>query len=120
MEKTGIYIVVKFIMAFLFAVVAFVLIDGNTWFWVVPVVALVTAVNYLVVDLLVLPKHGNALASFGNGALAAVLAYLAIFIIPNFQASIVALLVFGTLVAVGEFFYRQYLLLNKAAHKNTE
>lgn len=116
MDTKGIYLVVKFILAFLFAVVAFVLIDGNVWFWVFAAVAFITAINYLVVDLLVLPKYGNALASFGNGALGAILASLATFIIPTFQASTTALLVFGTLIGVGEFFYRQYLLLNKAAH----
>lgn len=117
MAKTGIYFVIKFILVFLSGVVSFVLIDGSAWFWVFAAVIFVTAINYLVVDLLVLPKYGNALASFGNGSLGAVLAYLLTFFIPAFQASFTALLVFGTLVAVGEFFYRQYLLLNKAVHK---
>lgn len=120
MEKTGIYAVVKFIVVFLSAVVAFVLINANAWYWVFAVTVFITAINYLVIDLLVLPKYGNALASFSNGALAVILAYLATFIIPAFQVGLVALVVFGALVAIGEFFYRQYLLLNKAAHENTE
>ena len=117
MSKTGIYFVIKFLVVFFSAVVSFVLIDGNAWFWVFAAVIFITAINYLVIDLLVLPKFGNALASFGNGSVGALLAYLVAFFIPALQVSFMALVVFGALVAIGEFFYRQYLLLNKAAHQ---
>lgn len=116
MARTGIYFVIKFIIMFISAVVSFVLIVGNAWFWVLLVVFFITAINYLLMDLLILPRYGNALTSFGNGAIGALLAYAGAFFVPAFQVTFTALLIFAVLVAVGEFFYRQYLLLNRAVH----
>lgn len=117
MVRTGIYFVIKSILIFLSAVVSFVLIGGNAWFWVFLVAFLIATISYLVIDLLVLPKYGNALTSFINGSLGVLLAYLITFFVLAFQTTNLTLLVFGTLIAVSEFFYRQYLLLNKAVHK---
>ncbi|MFZ5596097.1 MAG: DUF2512 family protein [Bacillota bacterium] len=69
---------------------------------------------YLLGDLVVLPKYCNLAASAGDGVLAAVTAYVVDLIVLAFTTSAVSLVLFGVLVAIGEYFFHQYL---KASEK---
>ena len=68
-----------------------------------------TALNYLFGDLFVLPKWGNLGASIVDGILAIGLAYIVDLAVPAFTTSAAGLLIFGALVAVGEYLFHQYL-----------
>jgi len=111
MSKTATALLVKFIMTFVFALLALsLLVDNNSWTWSFWVALLGTAVNYVVGDLLVLPKFGNIVATVGDGVMAALTAYIIDYLVPTaFQTSFTALILFGVLVAVGEYFFHQYL-----------
>ncbi len=111
MSKTATALLVKFIMTFVFALIALTfLVDNNAWDWVFWVALVATALNYLVGDLLVLPKFGNIIASVADGVVAALTAYIIDYLVPTaFQTSFTALALFGVLVAVGEYFFHQYL-----------
>jgi len=112
MSKTATALIVKFIMTFVFALIALsFVIDNNAWGWVFWVALAGTALNYLVGDLLVLPKFGNIVASVGDGVMAALIAYIIDYLVPTaFQTSFTALALFGVLVALEEYFFHQYLL----------
>lgn len=106
-------LLVKFAMTFVFAALAFFYITANpimTVFWVALIAAVI---NYLVGDLLVLPSFGNTVASVGDGIMAALVAYIAGLTVPTFTAPIVNLFIFAILVAVGEYFFHQYLRQNE-------
>lgn len=110
MNNTFTALVIKFVMTLFFAVIAFRFIDANTWGWVFIVPLGATVANYLVGDLLVLPGLGNFMASVGDGLMGAALAYAVAFFAAPFTVSFAGLAAFAVLVAIGEYFFHQFLL----------
>lgn len=110
MSKTGTALVVKFVMTLVFAAATLLLMDGNRWSQVFMVALGGTIINYLVGDLFILPKYGNTTASICDGILIAGLAYIVNLLVPTFRTSFAALVIFAILIAVGEYFFHQYLL----------
>lgn len=109
MSNTATALLVKLVMTLLFAGLTLVYVDGNPWSWVFLIAFLVTAVNYLAGDLVVLPAFGNLIASIGDGVMAALLAYVVDLLTPAVRTSAASLVVFAVLVAIGEYFFHQYL-----------
>ncbi|HHW92417.1 MAG TPA: DUF2512 family protein [Firmicutes bacterium] len=109
MSNTTTALLVKLIMTFIFAMIAFGYVDKNMWSSIFWVALAGTVINYLVGDLLVLPSLGNIIASIGDGAMGALTAYIVSMLLPAFQVSMTGLFLFGILVAIGEYFFHQYL-----------
>ncbi len=109
MKATINMLLIKFVLTTASAWLTFGIIDGNVIGWILVVGFLVTAGNYAIGDLSVLPKLGNITASLVDGGLGALVAYLIAFIFPAFVVSSASLVAFFTLVAIGEFFFHQYL-----------
>jgi hypothetical protein len=109
MSNTTTALLAKLIMTFIFAVIAFGFVDNNMWSWIFWVALVGTVVNYLVGDLLVLPSLGNIIASIGDGAMGALAAYIISQLAPAFRVSSTSLFLFGVLIAIGEYFFHQYL-----------
>lgn len=109
MSRTTLALIFKFVMTVVFAAGAFILIDGNGWTWPIVVGVAGTILNYVLGDLVVLPRFGNIAASIGDGVLAALTAYVVDLIVPAFTTSATSLAVFAVLIAVGEYFFHQYL-----------
>ncbi|MEW6182883.1 MAG: DUF2512 family protein [Bacillota bacterium] len=110
MSKTGSALLVKLVMTFVFASATLGFIRGNTWGWVIVVAIIATALNYLVGDLLVLPAFGNIVAAIGDGLMGVITAYVVDLLVPAFRTTLLSLLIFGVLIALGEYFFHQYLL----------
>lgn len=110
-SKTSTALIIKFIMTFVMAAIVFELLNmGNaTWFWVFVVSLIGTALNYLLGDLYVLPKFGNIAASIGDGILAALVAFVIDALTRFFDTTFASLVLFALLIAVGEYFFHQYL-----------
>lgn len=113
MSQTAIALIVKFVMTFVFALIAFTVLINNPWTWVLALAVIATAVNYVLGDLFVLPKFGNAVASVGDGVMGALVAYIVSLVTPLFVVNLTSLLLFAVLVAVGEYFFHQYLSRNE-------
>ncbi|WP_066639463.1 DUF2512 family protein [Desulfolucanica intricata] len=109
MSKTVTALIMKFVMTLIVAAIAFTFIDGNAWGWIFALAIIGTILNYVIGDLMVLPKYGNIVASIGDGVIAALTAYIFDLLILDFRTSFTSLIVFGVLVAVGEYFFHQYL-----------
>lgn len=109
MSKTSTALLVKLVLTFIAAVIAFTVLDRNAWGWVALVALAGTILNYLIGDLLILPKAGNVVASLGDGVLGALTAYLVDLIVPAFDTTWLSLVLFGVLVAVAEYFFHMYL-----------
>ena len=107
--NTAMALFAKFIMTFIFAAIAFRFIDANTWGWIFTISLAATAINYLVGDLLVLPSMGNMVASIGDGIMGALIAYVFAVFAGDFTISFAGLAVFALTVAVGEYFFHQFL-----------
>lgn len=109
MEKTGTTLVIKFVMTFILVAVAFYFMVRNPWSWILAVSILVTAVNYLIGDLVLLPNYGNIAASIGDGVMAGIVAYIVSLLFETFDTTAAALITFGILIAIGEYLLHQYL-----------
>ncbi len=110
MSKTTSALLFKFLMTLVFAGIAFGIIDGNAFKWVFLVAVLGTVIDYLAGDLLILPKVGSLVGAIINGVLAAVIALGVAMAFPAFTTTTFSIMTFVVLIAVGEYFFHQYLL----------
>ncbi len=109
MSATAKALMVKFLMTFVFGLLTLWLINGNTWGSIFIVTLFVTAINYVIGDLMMVPVLSNIVASISDGLVSALVAYLVAVIVVAFEVSTVSLLLYGTLIAVSEFFFHLYL-----------
>ncbi|NLJ33084.1 MAG: DUF2512 family protein [Firmicutes bacterium] len=110
MSTTTNALLFKFLMTLLVTGIAFGIIGGNDFKWVLLVAVLGTVIDYLAGDLLILPKVGSLMGAVINGVLAAVIALAVAMAVPAFTTTTFTVLVFAVLVAVGEYFFHRYLL----------
>ncbi|OEH86882.1 hypothetical protein BHU72_01060 [Desulfuribacillus stibiiarsenatis] len=109
MNNTAMALVVKFVLTFGAAILAFYMIDGNPIGWVFFVALIGTVANYILGDLIVLPAYGNVFAAFGDGVMAAIIAYGVAMFSTVFIVSNTSLFVFLAIVVVAELFFHMYL-----------
>ncbi|GAB6086666.1 DUF2512 family protein [Alkaliphilus crotonatoxidans] len=110
MSNTTTALLVKFAMTFVAAWLTLGYMDRNPFMWILLVAILGTVLNYLLGDLVVLPKMGNVVAALGDGVMAALVAYVVAYFTRNFNTTLRTLVIFGVLVAVVEYFFHNYLL----------
>ncbi|WP_279237702.1 DUF2512 family protein [Heliorestis acidaminivorans] len=99
----------KFLLTLVASVVTLGLFVDNPWGIVILFAIWATSINYLIGDMVILPRNGNFVASVSDGVLAAFSALVLSFLIPFFQAPLFALLALGLLIAVGEALFHLYL-----------
>lgn len=107
--RTGMALLIKFILTFVAAFIAFDLLLNNDISWILLLSLVAMLVNYLIGDLMVLPARGNIAASIGDGLLAAITAYIFALLIPAFTTSWSTLLWFAILIGIAEYFFHLYL-----------
>lgn len=113
MSKTAWALVIKFVLTFIAAWIAFKGLRDNTFGSIALVALLGTALNYILGDLGILPRFGNFTASVFDGLLAAFTAYVVDLATARFDTTFGSLVLFGIIVAVAEFFFHQFLLRSK-------
>jgi hypothetical protein len=106
-------LLIKFLMTFVFGIIAFSLFGGNTWSWIFLVALVATIANYVIGDLAVLSRYGNIVASIGDGITGALIAYIFSLLVREFSVGFFSLFVFFILIAAGEYFFHGYLLREK-------
>lgn len=112
MSQTAVALLIKFVMTFAIAFLSFTS-PNQAWGGILAVAILGTIINYLVGDLMVLPVFGNFVASIGDGAMAALTAVVVAAVAERFDLGLTSVLFFGSLVAIGEYFFHRYLLRAK-------
>lgn len=110
MGKVSTALIIKFVMTFVAAWIAISLIAGNSWTWALLAGILGTVVNYIVGDRYILPNFGNVVAAIADGILGAVLLFLMDLASTALRLNTTAVLVFGLILIVGEYFFHQYLI----------
>lgn len=78
--------------------------------YVLGISLIVGAVNYVLVDLYILPKAGAIGVALLDGLMAAFVFYLFDFIMADFNITLITLSIFGILIVIGEYFFHGYLL----------
>jgi hypothetical protein len=107
--KTWMTLVIKYILTFVAGYLTLSLIDGNAVWEVLLIALAVTALNYGVGDLMVLPTYGNIVASVADGLMAGIVAYIIALLWAEVTVSFLALLIFAVLIAIGEYFLHIYM-----------
>lgn len=115
MDNAGRILVIKFVMIFVFAFVALGFFRGNAFNWITLVALAVTAITYLLGDILILPTFSNVVASVADGLIAMLVAHVAGVVIFGFRTGAFPLILFGALVATGEYALHARLLRKKEA-----
>ncbi len=110
MSQTGTALAIKLALTFIFAAIAFYLFGNNNISWVFIIALLATVINYFVGDLFVLPRYGNLVASAGDGIMGGLVAYIVDIASIEFVAGFTSIAIFALTIAVGEYFFHQYLL----------
>jgi len=106
--NTWVLLLIKFVMTLIITVVSFSFLLRSPLGWVFLVAIVTTIVNYLVGDLYILPGFGIYLSSIGEGILGAFAALIVGLTTIAFNPAPVTLLLFGFLIAVGEFIFHPY------------
>lgn len=108
--KNTIALIIKLLVTFAAAWIAFSVLDNLSILTVAIIAVSCTVLNYVLGDLLILPRFGNTIATIMDGILAAITAYFIIILIANVFVSTSALMIFVLMVAVFEIFFHMYLL----------
>lgn len=108
--KTTIALIIKFIVTMAAAWIAFMMF-GTVAFWTVVIIAFTgTVLNYLIGDLLILPRWGNVIAAICDGILGGLAAWMILAIAPVTYAFMNSVYIFAIIIAVAEFFFHMYLI----------
>ena len=70
----------------------------------------VTAINYLIADLFVLPSKGNGVALVTDGLLALFTAFVLDLLSLTFRTSLFSLVWFGIIIGVSEYYFHIHLI----------
>jgi len=111
---------VRFVTTFLVSIIAFSFFDVNPVGAAFLVAGVATVVNTLVGDFYVLRGFSYLKASFGDGALGIVVAYIIGLMTAMFNPSLGSLLFFGALIAVVEIFFHPYLFRKRKVPSSPE
>lgn len=102
-------LVVKFIVTTLAAWIAFDLFDNNPMSWIFLIGVLATILNYLLGDLMILPKSGNITATIADGILAVLLVLLIDWLSEDFDTYFTPIIVFAIITMIFEYIFHRYL-----------
>jgi hypothetical protein len=108
MDSAAKTLAVTFVMNSVLAFIALSLVRGNGLTWILPVALAATAVNYLLGEIIILPSFGNTVASAAQGLTAMLVAHVAGVLLLGFRTSYTSLILFGILVAIGQYIFHNY------------
>ena len=115
MERTFLGLIIKILATFIAAWIAYGLINNKTLLWIFIVAISVAIVNFLVGDLLILPRYGNVSATISNAIISVIVAYVIDLLTFNFYMTWVSGLVFLITIAVFEYFLHRYITVSARA-----
>src|SRR5690554_2250070 len=109
MNRTFISLLIKFVITFFVTWFAFGLLIRNNFMTIVALSVVVTVLNYLVGDLIILKNFDNSVASIVDLLLSALMAFVFSLINPDFRISLFTIIVFAVIIGIFEYFYHNYL-----------
>jgi hypothetical protein len=112
---TALALAVKFGMTLAAAAIAGYFIGVVNWGLFFMLALIGSVANYIIGDLMVLPAAGNVIASLGDGIMGALVAYIIAARNRAFAVNeaVMYAVIFGIIVAVGEFFFHKWLAADR-------
>lgn len=108
--RTFLGFIFKLIGVFVAAWISYNLIEDNTLLWVFIAALAVSIINYLIGDMLILPRFGNVFAALCDAVLAVVIVWIMDLLSVNFTINWLSTLVFAILIFIFELFLHKYLV----------
>ena len=108
--KTIFALLIKFVVTLAAAWISFSLFSYVAFYTVLIIAITGTVLNYLIGDMLILPRLGNTIATVVDGLLSAVTAYTVLYYSTVTYYTMTSILVFAVIVAVAEIFFHMYLV----------
>jgi len=118
LSKTIYALGIKYLFTLAFGYLAFTIPGQISLGWVALIALGVAGINYLLGDLFVLPAFGNIVAALGDGAMGALTFWIFDMMVIGIDTSLTTLITFAALVAVGEYFFHNYLFSTKKVAPN--
>lgn len=115
--KTTVALIIKFVGVLVAAWISFMIFGTAAFWWVFTIAVAVTALNFLIGDLLVLPRWGNIWSSILNGIIAGATAWVIMYYVPVTYDYISSVWVFALIIAVAEYFFHMYLISAEIVEK---
>ncbi|HEY8444779.1 MAG TPA: DUF2512 family protein [Bacilli bacterium] len=113
MNRSFVAILIKLVLTFLAAWLAFDVLIDNPFVSIVIFSVVATVINYLIGDMILLRRFGNIIASIADGIIAAIIAYIFDLLSDDFTITFASALVFGILIAICEYVFHKYLVSNE-------
>ncbi|MDO7787794.1 DUF2512 family protein [Desulforamulus aquiferis] len=110
MNSIFLSLAIKFFMILVTAWIAITFIAANSWSWALAVAVIVTVATYFAGDRFILTRYGNPSATIIEGVLAAFILLIIDFASADLRLTIMSYIIFGLLIAVGEYFFHRYLV----------
>lgn len=116
--KTSIALLIKFAATFLASWISYSVFDNIFLTIILIIAASVTVLDYLIGDLIILPRFGNVAASITNGVMSAATSYI-ILLTTNYDGRY-SIFLFAVMVTIVEVFFHMYLFkMNMIRNKST-
>lgn len=109
MNRTFITLLIKLVITFIITWFAFGLLISNNFMTIVALSIIVTVLNYLVGDLIILKNFDNTIASVADVLMSALMAFVFSLINPDFRINLFTIIVFAVIIGIFEYFYHNYL-----------
>jgi hypothetical protein len=108
--RTFLGFIFKLIGVFVAAWISYKLIEHNTLLWVFIAALAVSIINYLIGDMLILPRFGNVFAALCDAVLAVIIVWIMDLLSVHFTINWLSTLVFAILIFIFELFLHKYLV----------
>lgn len=100
----------KLLWYFVAGWMTFGFMEDNLLMWLVLLAIIASIVNFVVGDIIALPRVGSLPAAVVDGFLAILVAYIIDISINTFTTTFLTLIIYGVIIALAEYFYHKYLV----------
>jgi ABC-type Mn2+/Zn2+ transport system permease subunit len=109
MKRVYLGLILKIILVFVSAWVAYGLIEDNGLLWIFITSLAISLLTFLIGDILILPRYGNMSAAVADAVLAALIAWIIDILTINFYITWISSLTFVVLIFIIEMVLHRYL-----------
>lgn len=106
--KTTLALIIKFIVTFVAAWISFLVLGNVSLTFIFVIATAVTIINYMIGDLLILPRLGNIIAPVSDVILSAIISYVILLNYVNYTA--ISIAYFAVIVGFLEIVFHMFLL----------
>ena len=109
MKRVYLGLILKIILVFVSAWVAYGLIEDNGLLWIFITSLAISLLTFLIGDILILPRYGNMSAAVADAVLAALIAWIIDLLTIDFYITWISSLTFVILIFIIEMVLHRYL-----------